>query len=156
MATTVYDIRKYLNDKRLYKSLLGHELDFSFRPVAIDEMYRKYVELERQVASSLLKYQGLTERYTKLLEDNIEDVSKVVKIAENKEYKDIEKETSELQQVVKDTREAGINIIKLAAHVNGQEFVDDEWVNNNLDPREFGFIIRFVMGTEDVESSKKK
>jgi hypothetical protein len=43
----------------------------------------------------------------------------------------------------------------VAAQSNKQDFIDEEWVNNEIDPREFGFMIQFCMGVENQKDIKK-
>jgi hypothetical protein len=147
MADTVFDIRKYLDDKRIYKSLKGHELNFSFRPTAIDEMFKKYSMLELEVAKESVGFNKMYLEYVEKIKKNKVDE------ALNKK---IEKETSRLQKIASKAREIVISIILLSAKSNGQDEITEKWISEELDPREFGFILRFITGTEETLEVKKK
>lgn len=49
-----------------------------------------------------------------------------------------------------------MNLIVLAAQSNGQEDFNLKWMETELDAREFGYIIRFIAGTEEALEAKKK
>lgn len=145
MSKKIYDIRDYLDDKRIYTSLLGHDIDFSFRPVAIDEMYKKYVDLEGKVANSMVAYTQFHQEYVKVLAEGVTE----------EQEKGYTEKTLAFQELVSDAKQAGINMISVMANLNGKKEVDEDWINHNIDAREFGFIIRFIMGTEDAIPIKK-
>jgi len=152
MGKTVYDVRQFLDDKRIYMSLKGHELDFTFRPVAIDEMYKKYTKLEADVATAIYKVNKKQQEYF----DKLKGLTDPEEIDKIRKEGDEDTVLQDLKDLSIEARDAGINFICVAAQANQQESVTPEWINKELDPREFGYIIRFIMGTENPEELKKK
>ena len=147
MATTTFDIRQFIDDKRVYKSLKGDKLDFSFRPSAIDEIYKKYTQLETEVAIQVPAYIQAFEAFTALTEAGAATQEHIDKFNEI---------TIKHRTITAEAFKCGIDMIIVAGQANKQDYFSQDWIENNLDTREFGYIIRFIMGTEDQLETKKK
>jgi predicted nucleic acid-binding Zn-ribbon protein len=145
MNQSIFDVREILQDKKIYKSFSGKEFDVSFRPAYLDEVYKQYANLEKQLFSKLNNYTDIYNDFTEKI-SKIKDEKQLEKIT-----KEFEKETDNIDKLTKKARETGINFIVATINANNKskKKYTKEQLEKDLDAREFGLFIHFIMDLND-------
>lgn len=158
MADKIFDIRQYLNDKRIYKSLKGHEIDFSFQPAALIVLNAEYRQMTKDVADNFVKNQTLQKEVMDTSVKLASEGAKEESVAPLQKLMDkMEKAYQGQYELAMKARDLGMNIIMLAAQSNpNQEHITKEWLDNEISADEFGYMIDFCMKQEDKAQLKKK
>jgi hypothetical protein len=117
--------------KRIFKSVLGTELDVTYRPYILNILTSEYARLQEIATTAIREYVEKSATAT------IEDV-----------------ET--FQTATKNFTDCGIKIILATLKANKKE-VDEEWLQENIALDEFNNLVNYIIGTiPDPVDTKKK
>lgn len=118
-------------DKRIFKSVMGTELNVTYRPYILNILTSEYIRLQTQAAQSIQEYMALGDKA------KVEDV-------EN------------FQDKTRQFTDCGIKIILATLKANGQT-ATEEWLQDNISLDEFDLLVNYIIGNiSDQPDTKKK
>lgn len=122
--------------KKTYTSYTGLELNITFVPMIVQELYEEYINAQRKILDELPEYQAIVEKLDS---------------ADNKAVERVQS----FRNTVKHAQETGMNIVRIVLDKNGQDDITDEQLKQDLDSSELAELINCIMRLDESETKKK-
>lgn len=121
-------------EKRIFKSVMGTELDVTYRPYILNILTSQYVDLQHTAVKKITEY-----------------------VKKNDEGKATIEDAEDFQKATKAFTDCGIKIILATLKANKHE-VTEEWLQENISLDEFDTLVNYIIGTvqDPQEDTKKK
>lgn len=135
----IFDAKKVLADeKRIYKTISGVELDVTFVPYACQIEYEKYLEKEAEVLRLLAELRTV-----------------IKEIEQKKNLEENQKRVQRYQDLKDEIREDSWRVIEMALAANGYHYTRAQ-LQEFITVREFPFFIQFILGLDEESKKNKK
>lgn len=120
-------------EKRIFKSVMGTELDVTYRPYILNILTSQYVDLQHTAVNKITDY-----------------------VKKNEEGKASIEDAEDFQAATKAFTDCGMKIILSTLKANKHE-VTEEWLQENISLDEFDTLVNYIIGTvKDPSDTKKK